>query len=31
MRKYQKVQAVMMCAALVAPTMSVWATEEASS
>ena len=31
MRKYQKVQAVIMCAALAASSMSVWATEEASS
>ena len=31
MRKYQKVQAVIMCATLAASSMSVWATEEASS
>lgn len=31
MRKYQKVQAVIMCAALAASSMTVWATEEASS
>lgn len=31
MRRYQKVQAVIMCATLAASSMSVWATEEASS
>ena len=31
MRKYQKVQAIIMCATLAASSMSVWATEEVSS
>ncbi len=31
MRKYQKLQAIIMCAALAASGTSVWATEEASS